>query len=52
MRVYQFRHVGTDYCNFIFTAFCYICYLLLAENNPVVGAHGGTRTPTPEGTWT
>ena len=54
MRVYQFRHVGTDYCNCVYYLYCdYIHYfVLLAENNPVVGAHGGTRTPTPEGTWT
>ena len=49
MRVYQFRHVGIVLL--VTTGY----YFTADHNNQQLvagGAHEGTRTPTPEGTWT
>ena len=48
MRVYQFRHVGIVLLNIYYGT----ALLRITTKTPVAGAHGGTRTPTPEGTWT
>ena len=55
MRVYQFRHVGIDTAILLRTT--RIATAITADYSDEQlaagsGAHGGTRTPTPEGTWT
>ena len=59
MRVYQFRHVGigaaiANYMLLPSRALKSTRYdtALSADVMLVDGAHGGTRTPTPRGTWT